>query len=70
MRSGRRVGWPTWFLELHHSGGTSRAERGIEFNDEVKRKILGLNAAARLYGIDIAAQKAKLAGEPVAVAAE
>lgn len=46
-----------------------RAERGIEFNDEVKRKILGLNAA-RLYGIDIAAQKAKLAGEPVAVAAE
>ena len=46
-----------------------RKERGIELTDEAKRKILGLNAA-RLYGIDVEAQKAKLHGASLAVAAE
>ena len=36
------------------------AERGVQLTDEIKEKILGLNAA-RLYDIDVAAAKARLA---------
>ena len=43
-------------------------ETGVMLDLEAKKKILGLNAA-RLYGIDIAAQKRLLAKERVAVAA-
>jgi predicted TIM-barrel fold metal-dependent hydrolase len=43
-------------------------ECGVTLDLEAKKKILGLNAA-RLYGIDIAAQKRLLAKERVAVAA-
>ena len=46
------------------------AERvGIQLTDEIKEKILGLNAA-RLYNIDIAARKAEFAKQPVMIAAE
>ena len=44
-------------------------ERGVQLTDEVKEKILGLNAA-RLYGIDVDAKKRQLAGAPVQIAAE
>lgn len=44
------------------------AETGVALTLETKKKILGLNAA-RLYGIDIAAQKAKLAPAKQKVAA-
>ena len=44
-------------------------ERGVQLTDEIKEKILGLNAA-RLYGIDVEAKKAQLAGSPVQIAAE
>ena len=39
-------------------------EYGVELTLDVKEKVLGLNAA-NLYGIDVAAQKAKLAGDDV-----
>lgn len=45
------------------------ADTGEVPSDEIKAKILGLNAAA-LYGIDVAAQKARLARAPVTLAAE
>ena len=35
------------------------AETGVDLTPEAKRKILGLNAA-KLYGIDVEAQKAKI----------
>ena len=44
------------------------AETGAVLDLDAKKKILGLNAA-KLYGIDIAAQKRLLAKEKVAVAA-
>ncbi|OWJ81122.1 amidohydrolase family protein [Haematobacter missouriensis] len=44
-------------------------ERGVQLTDDIKEKILGLNAA-RLYDIDVAAKKAELAGSPVRIAAE
>lgn len=44
-------------------------ENGVTLTDEIKRKILGLNAA-RLYGIDVEAQAAKLRSQSFAVAAE
>ena len=44
-------------------------QKGIELTDDVKEKILGLNAA-KLYNIDVAAKKAELAGAPVQIAAE
>ena len=46
-----------------------KAEHGVDLTPDAKRKILGLNAA-RLYGIDIEAQRAKLRNEAVAEAAE
>lgn len=45
------------------------SERGVQLTDEIKEKILGLNAA-RLYDIDVEAQKARLASAPVSIAAE
>ena len=45
------------------------AERGVQLTDEIKEKILGLNAA-RLYGIDVAAKRNELAQSPVRIAAE
>ena len=47
-----------------HRQGTWRP-----LTDEIKEKILGLNAA-RLYNIDIAQKKAALAQTPIALAAE
>jgi predicted TIM-barrel fold metal-dependent hydrolase len=41
-----------------------KEEYGVDLTPQAKRKILGENAA-RLYGIDIAAQKAKLAQDPI-----
>jgi hypothetical protein len=41
-----------------------REEFGVELTPAVKRKIMGENAA-RLYGIDIEAQRAKLAGDDI-----
>jgi uncharacterized protein len=40
------------------------AERDVQLTDETKEKILGLNAA-RLYDIDVAARKARLAERPL-----
>ena len=45
------------------------AERGVQLTDEIKEKILGLNAA-RLYDVDVASAKARLAAAPVSIAAE
>ena len=42
--------------------------KGVDLTLETKRKILGLNAA-RLYDIDIEAQKAKIASSRAKVAA-
>ena len=44
-------------------------ERGVQLTDDIKEKILGLNAA-RLYNIDIAARKAEFAKHPMSIAAE
>lgn len=44
-------------------------ERGVQLTDEIKEKILGLNAAA-LYDIDVAAKRAELAQSPIRIAAE
>lgn len=46
-----------------------KQEHGVDLTREAKRKILGLNAA-RLYNIDIEAQKARLKDATLAVAAE
>ncbi len=46
-----------------------KQEHGVDLTREAKRKILGLNAA-RLYNIDIEAQKARLKDASLAVAAE
>ncbi|MCV0429434.1 MAG: amidohydrolase, partial [Roseibium sp.] len=46
------------------------AERsGVQLTDEVKEKILGLNAA-KLYNIDVAAKLQQLNSSPVQIAAE
>jgi predicted TIM-barrel fold metal-dependent hydrolase len=41
-----------------------KAEYGVDLTPEIKRKIVGENAA-RIYGIDIASQKDKLGGKPM-----
>ncbi len=46
-----------------------KRETGVDLTLEAKKKILGLNAA-RLYGIDVAAQRKKLAASASRVAAE
>jgi uncharacterized protein len=45
------------------------SERGVQLTDEIKEKILGLNAA-RLYNIDVAARKKEFSSKPVSIAAE
>ena len=45
------------------------SERGVQLTDEIKEKILGLNAA-RLYNIDVAKRKAELRAQPISIAAE
>jgi len=45
------------------------AERGVQLTEEIKEKILGLNAA-RLYNIDVEAKKKALASSPFSIAAE
>lgn len=53
---------PKWLVEKFMAfelPDDIKKERGVDFTLETKKKILGLNAA-RLYGIDIEAQKKKL----------
>ncbi|MHC2514396.1 hypothetical protein [Bradyrhizobium diazoefficiens] len=47
----------------------TKQEHGVDLTPQAKRKILGLNAA-RLYGVDVEAQKAKLGQKIHATAAE
>jgi predicted TIM-barrel fold metal-dependent hydrolase len=63
---------PKWLVEkfwAYQIPEDIAAERGVQLTDEIKEKILGLNAA-RLYGIDVAERKAKLAASPLQIAAE
>ena len=64
---------PKWLIEKFWACQIPEdisAERvGIQLTDEIKEKILGLNAA-RLYNIDIAARKAEFAKQPMMIAAE
>lgn len=63
---------PKWLVERFWAYDIPEdvaAERGVRLTDEIKAKILGLNAA-RLYGIDVAAKRAELAKAPVRIAAE
>jgi predicted TIM-barrel fold metal-dependent hydrolase len=62
---------PRWLVEKFMAfelPDEVRRETGTDLSLQAKTKILGLNAA-KLYGIDVAAQKARL-GRPAAVAAE
>lgn len=64
---------PNWIIEqfmAHELPDEIKRDKGVTLDLETKRKILGLNAA-RLYGIDVEAQKKKLANDTAtAVAAE
>ncbi|MER2510051.1 amidohydrolase family protein [Amaricoccus sp.] len=63
---------PKWLVEKfwnYQIPEDIAAERGVQLTDEIKEKILGLNAA-RLYGVDVEAKKAKLRADPVRIAAE
>ncbi len=55
MRSGRRAGWSRSSGRIEIPEDIAK-ERGVQLTDEIKEKILGLNAA-RLYDIDIEAKK-------------
>ena len=55
-----------WAFELPED---VKRERGVDLTPEVKKKILGLNAA-RLYDIDVGAARERLGREAGAVAAE
>ncbi|AJA64060.1 MULTISPECIES: amidohydrolase family protein [Bradyrhizobium] len=55
-----------WNFELPED---LKQEHGVDLTPQAKRKILGLNAA-RLYGVDVEAQKAKLGQKAHAAAAE
>jgi len=62
---------PKWIVEQfvdYQLPEDMAQDTGANLTPDVKRKILGENAA-RLYGIDIEAQKAKLNGDSVAVGA-
>ena len=53
---------PKWLIEkfmAFEMPEDLKAETGVDLTPEAKRKILGLNAA-KLYGIDVEAQKAKI----------
>ena len=55
---------PKWLIEKFMAfelPENVRKETGVNLTMDAKKKILGLNAA-RLYGIDVVAQKARLAG--------
>ena len=56
-----------WAFQIPEDISSERG--GVQLTDEIKEKILGLNAA-RLYNIDIAARKAEFATQPVSIAAE
>jgi hypothetical protein len=56
-----------WAYQIPEDISAERA--GVQLTDEIKEKILGLNAA-RLYNIDIAARKTEFAMQPVSIAAE
>lgn len=63
---------PQWLVEKFWSFQIPEdiaQERGVQLTDEIKEKILGLNAA-RLYDIDVAAKRAELAQAPIRIAAE
>ena len=63
---------PKWLVEklwAYQIPEDIAKERGVQLTDEIKEKILGLNAA-RLYSIDIAARKAEFAKHPMQIAAE
>lgn len=64
---------PKWLVEklwAYQIPEDISAERGgVQLTDEIKEKILGLNAA-KLYNIDVAARKAELALQPMSIAAE
>jgi hypothetical protein len=63
---------PRWLIErfwAYQIPEDIADERGVQLTDEIKEKILGLNAA-KLYGLDIDAMKQRLAADPVLVAAE
>lgn len=62
---------PRWIVEKFAAfelPADVQAEFGVSLTPETKRKILGENAA-RLYGIDIAAQRQRLANDKVAAMA-
>ena len=63
---------PKWMIEKFvdfELPDDLQKETGVELTMEAKRKILGLNAA-KLYGIDVEAQMAKLQKQRTATAAE
>ena len=63
---------PKWLVEklwAYQIPEDIAQERGVQLTDEIKEKILGLNAA-RLYNIDVAAKRAALSQAPALVAAE
>jgi uncharacterized protein len=63
---------PAWLIEkfwAYQIPEDITAEYGVSLTDEVKEKILGLNAA-RLYGVDVAAKKVELDTLPVEVGEE
>jgi predicted TIM-barrel fold metal-dependent hydrolase len=63
---------PRWLVEAFMSYELPEQitrDKGVQLTLEGKRKILGLNAA-KLYGIDVEAQKAKIRGRQPAIAAE
>jgi hypothetical protein len=64
---------PQWlveqFWEYQIPEDISAERSGVQLTDEIKEKILGLNAAA-LYDIDVEAKKKQLSGTPVQIAAE
>jgi uncharacterized protein len=60
---------PKWLIEkfmAYELAEDLKQEYHVDLTPEIKRKILGENAA-RLYGIDIAAQTAKLSQDGIAV---
>lgn len=62
---------PRWLVEAfmeYELPEQVQKDKGVSLTLESKKKILGLNAA-RLYGIDVEAQKAKISAQP-AMAAE
>jgi uncharacterized protein len=63
---------PKWLVEkfwAYQIPEDIAKERGVQLTDEIKEKILGLNAA-RLYNIDVAARKAEFSAHPMSIAAE